>query len=152
MLNNKELKVLEEMNFDVNECEQNGEEYVELSQYTPLGEDWYVVIWYNEGNFANDFRDFVNNFDYEEEQTPYIANRGKNGIPNSIKDLLEDGRWKAKILTQTAKRLRNIKEWIMKVLKAIWKGIKFIGGSILYIIGVLFSFNFIMDMFEGGKK
>ena len=39
----------------------------------------------------------------------------------------------------------------MKVLKAIWKGIKFIGGSILYIIGVLFSFNFIMDMFEGGK-
>ena len=46
---------------------------------------------------------------------------------------------------------RNIKEWIMKVLKAIWKGIKFIGGSILYIIGVLFSFNFIMDMFNGGK-
>lgn len=40
----------------------------------------------------------------------------------------------------------------MKVLKAIWKGIKYIGASILYIIGVLFSFNFIMDMFEGGKK
>ena len=40
----------------------------------------------------------------------------------------------------------------MKVLKAIWKGIKFVFGSILYIIGVLFSFNFILDMFEGGKK
>lgn len=40
----------------------------------------------------------------------------------------------------------------MKVLKTIWKGIKFVFGSILYIIGVLFSFNFIMDMFEGGKK
>lgn len=38
------------------------------------------------------------------------------------------------------------------VLKTIWQGIKFIGGSILYIIGVLFSFNFILDMFEGGKK
>ena len=40
----------------------------------------------------------------------------------------------------------------MKVLKAIWKGIKYIGASKLYIIGVLFSFNFILDMFEGGKK
>ena len=111
MLSEKELKVLEEMNFDVNECEQDGREYVELSQYTPLGEDWYITIWYY-GNttFIKEFYTFAHLFDYEEEQTPYIANRGKNGIPDSIKDLLEDGRWKAKILTQTAKRLRNIKE------------------------------------------
>lgn len=110
MLSEKELKVLEEMNFDVNECEQNGEEYVELSQYTPLGEDWYVIIWYDKGQFVEEFCNYADNFDYEEEQTPYIENRGKNGIPNSIKDLLEDGKWKDKILKETARKLTDIGE------------------------------------------
>lgn len=110
MLSEKELKVLEEMNFDVNECEQDSKEYVEISQYSPLGEDWICVVWYEKDGFANAFNDYATSFDYEEEAAFYIKNRGKYGIPESITALLKDSKWKKKILLETARKLTDIGE------------------------------------------
>ena len=40
----------------------------------------------------------------------------------------------------------------LSVIKAIGKGFYYVGASILYIVGALFCFNFIMDLFDNKKK
>lgn len=91
------IKVLEAEDFNVSEVyEQNGEEYVEINQHTPLGEDWHETIWFDGtiSGFIQAIRERYNHFDVEEEAEPYIEMRGKRGVPKSIKDLLNDAEWK----------------------------------------------------------
>jgi len=40
----------------------------------------------------------------------------------------------------------------VSVFKSIGKGLYFIGTSIVYIFAVIFTFKFIMDLFENKKK
>jgi len=105
------IKVLEDAGFNIGEItEQDGEYYVELSQYTPEGEDWYVIIWFDdtEEDFIKSVRTYADNFDVDEEVEPYIEMRGQRGVPNSISALLEDAKWKEKTLEDLADALEAI--------------------------------------------
>ena len=45
---NKITKVLEDNNFSISSNEKQDNEYIiEFGQYTPLGEDWGVCLFYN---------------------------------------------------------------------------------------------------------
>ena len=47
-LSNEILDVIDKFDFVCSEVEEQDEEfYVELSQYTPAGEDWREIIWFN---------------------------------------------------------------------------------------------------------
>lgn len=109
---NKEIiKVLEDAGFNIGEItEQDGEYYVELSQYTPEGEDWYVIIWFDDTDedFIKSVRTCADNFDVDEEAEPYIEMRGQRGVPNSIADLIEDAKWKGKTLEDLADALEAL--------------------------------------------
>lgn len=97
------IKVLEDAGFNIGEItEQDGEYYVELSQYTPAGEDWYVIIWFDgtDEDFIKSVRTCYNNFDVDDEVAPYIEMRGQRGVPNSISALLEDAKWKEQKLEE----------------------------------------------------
>lgn len=105
------IKVLEDAGFNIGEItEQDGEYYVELSQYTPEGEDWYVIIWFDDTDedFIRSVRTCADNFDVDEEAEPYIEMRGQRGVPNSIADLIEDAKWKEKTLDDLADALEAI--------------------------------------------
>ena len=110
-LNENIVRILEENNFNIGEItEQNGSYYIELSQYTPLGEDWYVVVWYDgtDEDFIDQFDQIYQNFDVDEELELFMECRGENGVPTSVRDLLEDQEWKNTCLGNTSFRLTTL--------------------------------------------
>lgn len=110
-LNDKIIGIVENNGFVINEVEKQGDDfYVEINQSTPCGEDWWETIWFDGTNrgFINGVRDRYNNFDVDEEAEIWIESRGKNGVPNSIKDLVEDAEWKERTLGELFDQLDEL--------------------------------------------
>ena len=110
-LSKKILDVLENNGFNYGEItEQNEDYYIEINQDTPAGEDWIVTIWFDgdDESFINSFRKFVESFDIDEEVELWIESRGKNGVPSSVRELVEDAEWKKETLGKTLKDLEDI--------------------------------------------
>ena len=87
------LDVLEENDFSVCSIdEQSGEWVAELEWYSPAGEDVIATIWFDgsDADFIRSFRDYAEDFDAEEHAAMWINSRGENGVPDSIRDLLDD--------------------------------------------------------------
>ena len=81
---------------EISERTYNNDGYdVELETYSPEGEDVIISLIYDgtEEDFIRQFESYAENFDAEEHAETYINMRGKNGVPESIKDLLEDAEW-----------------------------------------------------------
>ena len=105
------VKILEDNAFVIGEItKQSNGIYVDLNQSTDLGEDWCITIFFDGTNndFIKEFYKYAYDFDIDEEVEIYVENRGKNGIPNSIVDLVEDAKWKQKTLEETADELWNL--------------------------------------------
>lgn len=105
------VKILEDNDFVIGEItKQSNGIYVDLNQSTPLGEDWWITISFDGTNngFIQEFHNYAYNFDIDEEVEIFVQNRGKNGIPDSIVDLVEDAQWKQKTLEETADKLYNL--------------------------------------------
>lgn len=111
-LNNEILEIIEKRGFIYNEYQEKDEDvYIELNQYTPAGEDWQRTIWFDgtDEDFINSMRKFVYEFDVDEEVEIWIGSRGKNGVPSSIKVLVEDAEWKYKQLENLLEALERYK-------------------------------------------
>lgn len=110
-LNEKVLEVIENSGFSFcGVTEQNGEYYAELNQSSQAGEDWWVNIWFDgtSENFIEKVERYVDNFDIDEEVEPYIECRGQNGVPSSIKTLVEDAEWKFEQLENLSEALNDV--------------------------------------------
>ena len=72
----------------------NERNYVELSKYSPAGEDFSMIIDFDKediiSSFLKNLKDSKNNFSPEEHAEMWLGSRGKNSIPNSIRVLLND--------------------------------------------------------------
>lgn len=108
-------ELLEKHDFSV--CGEISERYrekgrydIDLETYSPEGEDVIVSLIYDgtEEDFIREFISYANDFDAEEHAEMWIECRGKNGVPNSIKNLLEDAEWIKSILGEVADDLENI--------------------------------------------
>ncbi len=108
-------ELLEKHDFSV--CGEITERYndkgnydVELETYSQEGEDVIVSFIYDgtEEDFIKQFKSYAEEFDAEEHAEMWIESRGKNGVPNSIKDLLEDAEWIKSTLEKVADDLENI--------------------------------------------
>lgn len=94
MLSEKVLQVLENHNVRISDepC-QHGDGSIcwELEWYSPAGED---CIWVIDGDsdelFVEDFKAYAEDFDADEHAEQYIDSRGQNGIPDSIRVLIDD--------------------------------------------------------------
>lgn len=112
-LNDSIISILEYHGFSVDEVKKQGNEYnVDISQYTPEGEDWFEIIWFNGTNngFIEAVQNASHNFDPEDAAMVWIPCRGKNGVPESIKALLEDAEWKVRKLEALANDLSDVYE------------------------------------------
>lgn len=110
-LNDKVIGIVENNGFSIHEVEKQGNDfYVEINQGTPLGEDWWETIWFDgtDEGFVNGVKDRYNGFDVDEETEIWIENRGKNGVPSSIKALVEDAEWKERTLGELFDQLEEI--------------------------------------------
>lgn len=108
-------EVLEKFDFSL--CGEISERYnekgkydIELETYSPEGEDVIVSLIYDgsEEGFIAAFVDYANWFDTEEHAEMWIESRGKNGVPESIKDLLEDAEWQKNMFLEVAEALNNL--------------------------------------------
>ena len=96
---------------EISERTYNNDGYdVELETYSPEGEDVIVSLTYDgtEEDFIRQFRSYAEGFDAEEHAEMWIEGRGNNGVPDSIKDLLEDAEWIKSTLEEVADDLENI--------------------------------------------
>ena len=110
-LDDKVIEIVENNGFIIREVEKQGNDfYVEINQGTPCGEDWWETIWFNGTNegFIKAVRERYNIFDVDEEAEIWIENRGKNGVPNSIRALLRDAEWKEAALDKLADELEEL--------------------------------------------
>ena len=111
-LNKDIIEVLESNDIKVYDvCEQDGQLYVELEHYTPAGEDFVFTIWFIDGSegFIKAFNDYYESFDVDEEASILIENRGNNGIPSSVRTILEDQEYKDKFLEKVSDKLISLK-------------------------------------------
>lgn len=110
-------EVLEKFDFSL--CGEISERYsekgkydIELETYSPEGEDVIVSLIYDgtEEGFIAAFVEYANYFDAEEHTEMWIESRGKNGVPESIKDLLEDAEWQKNTFLEVAEALNSLDE------------------------------------------
>lgn len=111
-LNENIVRVLEDNGFTVGKPEYSDHHKgycIEINQYTDLGEDWWITLWYDgtDEDFIQKFETVVEYFDPDEEAEVYIDMRGKNGVPDSIRDILDDQVWKLNTLKTTLKELKE---------------------------------------------
>lgn len=69
--------------------EQNNEVY--LSKFSPAGEDFGFYVYHLVPEvFIKEVRSYADNFDIDEHAAMWIESRGRNGIPSSIRTLIDD--------------------------------------------------------------
>ena len=114
-LSEKIIEVLEAHDIslcgEISERTYNNDGYdVELETYSPEGEDVIIPLIYDgtEEDFIRQFERYADGFDAEEHAEMWIEGRGKNGVPDSIKDLLEDAEWQKEMLLEVAKDLNGL--------------------------------------------
>ena len=103
----------------------NGSYDIEQEICTPLGEDW--VETYNDvKNFDElgvEIEDRYKSFDVDDEAEIWIESRGRNGVPSSIQDLLDDAKWKEEELYEFSDIyndfINNNKDFYLKALNTI---------------------------------
>lgn len=127
--------------------DENG---IEFEKHSPLGEDF---IFYAEGTTPEEICDSVydydQGFDAEEHAEIWIENRGKNGTPNSIRDLLDD-----------AEAIQGMLDELQEALDTKYRGRKSIGEIVKdeelteskgYNVGYIYNvLNFLNNTRPGG--
>lgn len=111
MLSRKTIEILENRNMTVHDRDKQRKEFVrEIEFYSPEGEDVNECIFYNGTNegFIKAFEKNAEDFDVEDHVEVYINIRGTNGVPESIRDLLNDADWIKNTLVETAKELKEV--------------------------------------------
>ena len=105
------IEIVETHGFTLHNVEeQDGEYYVEMGQFTPAGEDWWEIIWFNGTNkdFINGVTRRYNTFDVDEEAEMWVEIRGTRGVPSSIKVLIKDAEWKEEALLKLSDALDEL--------------------------------------------
>lgn len=85
------------------------EDGFDIGKYSPLGEDFSIFICPNEisfEGFAQAIRDYE--FDVDDHAAMWIENRGKNGTPNSVSDLVDDAKAIEEMLDDLVRDLRDV--------------------------------------------
>ena len=96
---------------EISERTYNNDGYdVDLETYSPEGEDVIIPLIYDgtEEDFIRQFERYAEDFDAEDHAEMWIESRGKNGVPDSIKNLLEDAEWIKDTLMEITDELKNL--------------------------------------------
>lgn len=119
--------IAENCGFNVEEPQQQGDKwYIDLQQYTPAGEDWNISVWFKDKDGIQEaVENLYDGFDVDDEAELWIDQRGKNGVPNSISEIVEDQEWKLEKLGELYNDLSDspmLESEANKLLKAIESG------------------------------
>lgn len=115
---NKVMNILEYNGINIVGTERNGNMlYSEIEFYSDAGEDVLESIYYGDGNgnkehmaeeFIKGFRSCADDFDPDEHAEMWIERRGKNGVPETIRELINDADWIKEKLEDVARQLDRL--------------------------------------------
>lgn len=108
MLSKKTIEILEQHDITLHKREkQDGQFYREIEFYSDAGEDVIETIWYDGTNesFCRAFNKNADDFDPDDHAEMYVNMRGQQGVPDSIRTLIEDADGIKETLTTVAKEL-----------------------------------------------
>lgn len=111
MLNERTINIFEENDITVHDREQqNGEFYREIEFYSNAGEDVIETIWYDgtDEGFIKAFRQLADDFDADEHAEMWIDGRGKSGVPDSVRELIDDAEEIKETLLTVADELETV--------------------------------------------
>lgn len=110
-LQKKLAQVLEANGWSFDQPQKQGKDYyLEINHETPAGEDWWETIWYDgtiEGFDISVYNRFME-FDVDEDVEMWVERRGKNGVPNSIRTLVENAEYKEEALKKLSDALGEV--------------------------------------------
>ena len=110
-LNSEITDILDSADISVLSIEKQGKEHVaELEWYSPAGEDFIIVVWFNgtDSGFVEGFTEYAADFDPDEHAEGWVEYRGKGGCPSSIRELIEDADAINSMLKETAIKLNAL--------------------------------------------
>lgn len=103
-LEQKYINILEENDWSVSSYTNDGR--VELQKYSPAGEDFSIIV--EVEDFPNAVRDCAIDFDANKHAEMWIEAKGKvNGVPESIRELIEDAEAIQEMLNELADALEE---------------------------------------------
>jgi hypothetical protein len=110
-LQKKLIEVLEANDWGFDEPQKQGKEYyLEMNHETPAGEDWWETVWYDGtiNGFCEGVYKLYDNFDVDEDVELWVDSRGKNGVPSSVRILVENAEYKEEVLEQLYFALQEV--------------------------------------------
>ena len=111
MLNEKTITTLEENDIRIYDREEpNGEYCRDIEFYSDAGEDFCRTLWYDgtDSGFIESFRQLADDFNADEHAEIWIHQRGRNGVPATIRELVDDADNIKNKLLSVAEQLDNI--------------------------------------------
>lgn len=101
-LEQKYIDILEQNNWGISSYTDDGR--VELETYSPAGENFLMCV--DVENFPESVREYANYFDANEHAEMWIEARGRvKGVPNSIRELIDDAEAIQKMLNKLSDTL-----------------------------------------------
>lgn len=101
-LEQKYIDILEQNDWGISSYTDDGR--VELETYSPAGENFLMCV--EVENFPESVREYANDFDADEHTEMWIEARGRvAGVPNSIRELIEDAEAIKEMLNELADTL-----------------------------------------------
>lgn len=79
---------------------------LELEKYSPAGEDFVFSI--SRSDIPQEVANYARDFDEDEHVELFVHERGKRGVPESVKELLEDAKEIQKMLDELAEALGTV--------------------------------------------
>ena len=81
---------------------------LEFEKWSPAGED--IVFYVSGANPVREVQEYARNFDADEHAEMWVGSRGKNGVPSSIRALLDDAAAIQEMLNELAEALAEVEE------------------------------------------
>ena len=98
----KQIEVMESLDWRIHD---DGED-IEIENYSPAGEDLVFTL-YGE-TLLEAVTELYESYDAEEHAELWIDSRGKNGVPGSIRELLDDADSIEEMLRELAVALKEV--------------------------------------------
>jgi len=93
----------EALGWDCHKCDDGT---LELEKHSPGGED--VIFTINGEDIPAEVREYAEDFDEDEHVELWIGGRGKRGVPETVRELMEDAEAIQKMLNELAEALESV--------------------------------------------
>lgn len=101
-MNKKIRKIIEDLGWSIFEYG----DYINFEKYSPAGEDYNFTV--NKNNLIENIIEYAENFDPDEHAALWVDYRGTMGVPNSIRELLQDADNIKEMLQELANKLKGV--------------------------------------------